>query len=291
MGVPVHLIVLLQNLYTKQEATIRTEFGETDTINIGKGVRQGCILSPLLFNIYAENIMREALEDWDGGISIGGRMITNMRYADDTTLIAETKNDLIAIMERVKLASEKAGIYLNVGKTKVMMTEDQGEMVVDGKHIEVVSHFIFLGSLITKDGFCEKEIRRRLALGRSAMGELTKIYKNRGITLRTKIRLVKVLVFPIVLYRILDNDKAWEKDDRCFWIMVWRRRLLRVTWIDRKTNIWVIDNIKPEWTLESRIVKVSLCYFGHVIRAGGMEYEVMVRRMGGYRSRRRPWKR
>ena len=114
MGVPVHLIVLLQKLYTKQEGTIRTEFGETDTINIGKGVRQGCILSPLLFNIYAENIMREALEDWDGGISIGGRMITNLRYADDTTLIAETKNDLIAIMERAKLASEKAGLYINV---------------------------------------------------------------------------------------------------------------------------------------------------------------------------------
>ena len=106
----------------EKEANIRTELSETDTINIGKGVRQDCILSSLLFDIYAENIMREALEDWDGGISIGGRMITNLRYADDTTLIAETKNDLIAIMERVKLASEKAGIYLNVGKTKIMIT-------------------------------------------------------------------------------------------------------------------------------------------------------------------------
>ena len=99
-------------------------------------------------------------------------MITNLRYADDTTLIAETKNDLIEIMERVKLASEKAGLYLNVGKTKVMMTEDQGEMVVNGKNIEVVSNFIFLGSPITKDVFCEKEIRRRLAMGISAMGGL-----------------------------------------------------------------------------------------------------------------------
>ena len=107
MGVPIQLIVLLRKLYTKQESTIRTEIGETDTINIGKGVRQGCILSPLLFNIYTENIMRDALEDWDGGISIRGRRTTNLRYADDTTLIAETKNDLIVIMERVKLASEK----------------------------------------------------------------------------------------------------------------------------------------------------------------------------------------
>ena len=212
-----------------------------------------------------------------------------MRYADDTTPIAETKNDLIAIMERVKLASEKAGLYLNVGKTKVMMTEDQGEMVVDGKHIEVVSHFIFLGSLITKDGFCEKDIRRRLAICRSVMGGLTKILKVRGITLRTKTRLVKSLVFPIVLY----GAESWTMrklerkmiDDFELWC--WRR-LLRVTWIDRKTNIWVIDNIKPEWMLESRIVKASLCYFGHVIRAGGMEYEVMVGRMESYRSRGRP---
>ena len=97
--------------------------------------------------------MREALKDWDGGMRIAGRRITNLRYVDDTTLIAGIKNDLIAIMERVKLASEKAGLYLNLGKTKVMMTEDQGEMVVDGKHIEVVSHFIFLGSLTTKDWF------------------------------------------------------------------------------------------------------------------------------------------
>ena len=230
--------------------------------------------------------MREALEDWDGGISIEGRRITNLRYADNTTLLAETKNNLIAIMERVKLASEKAGLYLNVGTTKVMMTEDQGEMVVDGKHIEVVSHFIFLVSLITKDGLCEKEIRRRLAMGRSAMRGLTKIWKDRIITLRIKIRLVKSLVFHIVLY----GAESWtmRKLERkmidAFELWCWRR-LLRVTCIDRKKNVWVIDNIKSEWTIESRIVKASLCYFGHVIRAGEMEYELMVGRMGGYRSR------
>ena len=118
------------------------------------------------------------------------------------------------------------------------------------------------------------------------MGGLTKIWKDRGITLRTKIRLVKALVFPIVLYgaefwtmrklerKMIDAFELW--------------RLLRVTCTDTKKNVSVIDNIKPEWTLESRIVKASLCYFGHVIRAGGMEYEVMVGRMGGLRSRVRP---
>ena len=90
MGVPVHLIVLLKKLYINQEARVRTEFGETDNIDIGKGVRQGCIVSPLLFNVYAENIMREALEEWESGISIGWRMVTNLRDADDTTLLAGT---------------------------------------------------------------------------------------------------------------------------------------------------------------------------------------------------------
>ena len=103
MGVPVHLIVL-------QEATVRTEFGEAENIDIGKGVQQGCILSPLLFNIYAENIMREALEEWERGISIGGRMVTNQRYADNTTLLAGTKDDLVELVGRVRRASEKAGL-------------------------------------------------------------------------------------------------------------------------------------------------------------------------------------
>ena len=126
MGVPVHLIVLLRRLYTNQEATVRTEFRETDNIDIGKGVRQGCILSPLLFNIYAENIMREALEEWERGISIGGWMVTNLRCADDTTLLAETKEDLVELVGRVRRACEKAGLYMNVGKTKVMTTGDIG---------------------------------------------------------------------------------------------------------------------------------------------------------------------
>ena len=259
MGVPVHLIVLLKRLYTNQEATVRTEFGETDNIDIGKGVRQGCILSPLLFNIYAENIMREALEEWDSGISVGGRIVTNLRYADDTTLLAGTKEDLTELVERVRRASEKAGLYLNVGKTKVMTTGDIREVTVDGKDIEVVTKFVFLGALITKDGLCEKEVRRRIAMGKAAMGGLTSIWKDRGVTMETKMKLVKVLVFPIVFY----GAETWtlrkherRKIDAFEW-WCWRR-VLRVSWMERKTNIWIIENIKPEWTLESRVPKAAL---------------------------------
>ena len=136
--------MLLRRLYTNQEATVRTVFGETDNIDIGKGVRQGCILSPLLFNIIfiiCRNIMREALGEWGRGISIEERKVTNLRYADDTTLLAGTKEDLIELVGRVRRASEKAGLYLNVGKMKVMTTGDIGAVTVDGKDIDVVTNF------------------------------------------------------------------------------------------------------------------------------------------------------
>ena len=290
MGVPIHLVVLLRNLYANQKATVRTEFGETEQFDIGKGVRQGCILSPLLFNIYAENIMRDVLDKWEGGVGIGGRVITNLRYADDTTLIAGTKEDLTEIMERVRKTSEKAGIFLNVLKTKVMTTGDIGEVAVDGKTVEVVKKFVFLGALITKDGLCDKEIRRRIAMGKAAMEGLTTVWKDRGITLQTKVKLVMALVFPIVLY----GSETWtmRKTERkkidAFELWCWRR-VMRVSWMERKTNVWVLENVKPKWTLESRVIKGALSYFGHVVRKElGMENDVMLGGMRGKRRRGRP---
>ena len=126
--------------------------------------------------------------------------MTILRYADDTTLLAGTKEDLIELVERVRRANEKAGLCLNVGKTKVMTSGDIGEVTVDGKDIEVVTKFVFLGALITKDGLGEKEVRRRIAMGKAPMGGLTSIWKDRGVTMETKLKLVKVLVYPIGLY-------------------------------------------------------------------------------------------
>ena len=153
-------------LYAGQEATVRTGHGTTDWFHIGKGVRQGCILSPCLFNLYAEYIMRNAgLEEAQAGIKIARRNINNLRCADDTTLTAESE-ELKSLLMKVKEESEKVGLKLNIQKTKIMASGPITSWEIDGKTVETVSDFIFLGSKITADGDCSHEIERRLILGR-----------------------------------------------------------------------------------------------------------------------------
>src|SRR5574341_1542886 len=150
MGIPDHLISFLRNLYAGQEATVRTGHGTTDCFQVGKGVFQGCVLSPCLFNLYAEYIMRNAgLEEAQGGIKIARRNINNLRYADDTTLMAESKEELKSPLMKVKEESEKVGLKLNIQKTKIMASGPITSWEIDGETVETVSDFIFLGSKIT----------------------------------------------------------------------------------------------------------------------------------------------
>ena len=142
MGIPDHLTCLLRNLYAGQEATVRTGHGTTDWFQIGKGVRQGCIFSPCLFNLYAEYIMRNAgLEESQAGIKIAGRNINNLRYADNTTLMAESE-ELKSLLMKVKEESEKVGLKLNIQKTKIMASSPITSWQIDG---ETVADFIFGG--------------------------------------------------------------------------------------------------------------------------------------------------
>ena len=167
MGIPDHLTCLLRNLYAGQEATVRTGHGITDWFQIGKGVRQGCMLSPCLFNLYAEYIMRNAgLEETQARIKISRRIINNVRYADDTTLMAESEQELKSLLMKVKEESEKVGLKLNIRKTKIMASGPMASWQIDGETVETVSNFVFLGSKITEDGDCSHEIKRRLLLGR-----------------------------------------------------------------------------------------------------------------------------
>ena len=189
----------MRNLYAGQEAIVRTGHGTTDWFEIGKGVRQGCILSPCLFNLYAEYIMRNTgLDEAQAGIKIAGRNISNLRYADDTTLTAESE-ELKSLLMKVKEESEKVGLKLNIQKSKIMASSPITSWEIDGETVETVADFIILGSKITAGGDCSHEIKRGLLLGRKVMTNLDSILKSRDITLPTKVCLVKAMVFPVVI--------------------------------------------------------------------------------------------
>ena len=187
MGIPDHLTCLLRNLYPGQDTTIRPVNGTTDWFQIGKGVCQGCILSPCLFNLYAEYILRNVgLDEAQAGIKIAGRNINNLRYADDTTLMAESK-ELKSLLIKVKEESQKVGLKLNIQKTKIMASSPITSLQIDGETMETVTDFIFLGSKITADGDCRLKIKKRLLLGRKVMTKLDTILKSRDITFPTKV--------------------------------------------------------------------------------------------------------
>ena len=158
-------------------------------------------MSPCLFNFYAEYIIRNAgLKEAEAGIKISGRNINNLRYADDTTLMAESEEELKSLLMRVKEESEKVDLKLNIQKTKIMASCPITSWEIDGETVETVSDFIFLGSEISADGDCSHEIKRRLLLGRKVMTNLDSIFKSRDIALPTKVHLDKAMVFPVAMY-------------------------------------------------------------------------------------------
>ena len=178
----------MRNLYAGQEAIVRTGYGTTDWFQIGKGVRQGCILSPCLFNLYAEYIMRSAgLEEVQAGTKIAERNINNLRYADDTTLMAESEEELKGLLIKVKVESEQIGLKLNIQKTKIMASGPITSWQIDGETVETVTDFSFLGSKVAADGDCSHNIKRCLLLGRKVMTNLDSILKSRCIILPAKV--------------------------------------------------------------------------------------------------------
>ena len=182
MGLPDRLTCLLRNLYAGKKARVRTGHGTTDWFQIGKRVRQGCILSPCLFNLYTENIIdikgNARLDEAQDGIKVSGRNIDDLRYADETSLMAESKEELKSLLMKVKEESEKVALKLNIQKTKIMASGPITSWQVDRETVETVVDFIFLASKITVDGDCSHEIKRCLLLGRKAMTNLDSIFKG-----------------------------------------------------------------------------------------------------------------
>ena len=190
MRIPDHVTCLLRNLSADQEATVRTEHGTTDWFQIGKGVCQGCILSPCLFNLYVEYTVRNAgLEEAQAGIKIARRNINNLRYTDGTTLMAESEEELKSLLMKVKEESEKVDLKFNIQKTKIMASSPITSWEIDGETVETVSDFILGGSKIIVGGDFSHEIKSCLLLGKKAVTNLDSTLKGRDITLLTKVHL------------------------------------------------------------------------------------------------------
>ena len=211
--------------------------------------------------------MRNAgLEEAQAGIKIARRNISNLRYADDTTLMAESE-ELKSLLMKVKEESEKVGLKLNIQKTKIMASDPITSWEIDGETVETVADFIFLGSKITADGDCSHEIKRHLLLGSKVMTNLDSILKSRVIILSTKVCLVKAMVFPVVMYgcESWTIKKAEHQRIDAFELWCWRR-LFRVPWTARRSSPSILKEISPGCSLEGLMLKLKLQYFGHLIR-------------------------
>ena len=201
--------------------------------------------------------MRNArLEKAQAGIKTAGRNINNLRYADDTTLMAEIEEEIKSLLMKLKEESEKVGLKLNIQKTKIMASGPVTSWQVDG---ETVAHFIFGGSKITADGDCSHEIKRHLLLERKVMTNLDSTLKSRDITLSAKVHLVKAMSFPVVMYGCeswtIKKVEHWRID--AFELWCWRR-LLRVPWTARRSNQSVLKEISPGCSLIGLMLKLNL---------------------------------
>ena len=210
--------------------------------------------------------MRNAgMDEAQAGIKISGRNINNLRYADDTTFMAESEEELKSLLMKVKEESEKVGLKLNIQKTKIMTSGPITSWKIDGEQWKQCQT-LFLGSKITADGDCSHEIKRHLLLGRKVMTNLDSILKNRDITLPTKVHLVKAMVFPIVTYgyESWTIKKAERRRIDTFKLRCWRR-LLRVPWTARRSNQSILKDISPGCSLEGLMLKLKLQYFGYLM--------------------------
>ena len=231
--------------------------------------------------------MRNAgLEEAQAGIKIAGRNVNNLRYADDTTLMAESEEELKSLLMKVKVESEKFGLKLNSQKTKIMASGPITSWEINGETVETEADCIFGDSKITVDGDCSHGIKRRLLLGRKVMTNLDSILKSRDITLSTKVCLVKTMVFPVVMYgcESWTIKKAERRRIDAFELWCWKR-LLRVPWTARRSNQSILKEISPGCSLEGLMLKLKLQYFGQLMRRADSFEKTLV--LGKIECRRR----
>jgi len=293
MGFARHLVQLIRSLYESQKSNVRLGSSRSDWFAVLRGLRQGCNLSPYLFSIMAEALMRLVLEGYTGGFRMGGVLITNLRFADDIVLIASSKVQLQELVDRLHCHASEFGMRLNVKKTKVMAVSDDKtpvSIMIGGQRIEEVHTFKYLGALFTSEALCEDEIRSRLQQGRQRMGQLTRLWRSQTLSSKLKAKLIQTLVWPIVTY----GSEAWttkkEQRENIEAFEMWcYRRALKISYIDHVSNDKVLERVGQSRQLLGRIMSRKMRYFGHISRHPSLEKDIMLgfppgtRRQGGQR--------
>ena len=281
----------ITNLYWHQKAAIKSQGEPSSYIEIKKGVRQGCVLSPYLFNLYTEFIFRKT--EQLPGISIGGRNINNLRYADDTVLLAEDINKLQDIVDQVKENSLEKGLRMNTSKTKVMiMSRKPGKAInvkIDDVQLEQVSSYKYLGQKVVNLGSCKEEVKTRIAIARKRFIDLKSILTCDHMQIATRTRILKCYVHSVLLYgsETWTLNKELERKINAFemWTI---RRMGKISWKEKKTNKEVCDQMNMRQELLNTVKSRKLKYFGHIKRHSTICKEILEGGVEGKRQRGRP---
>ena len=293
IGVDGKDIRIIANLYWHQKAAIKIEDELSPFTSIRRGVRQGCVLSPYLFNIYTEFIFREA-EELEG-ITINGININNLRYVDDTALIADSEEKLQKLVDVVKECSSEAGLDMNAKKTKTMVVSKHPErdktidIKIDGETLEQVDQFKYLGTQVTDDARTEKELNCRIGAAKTKFSLLMSILTSKQLSIPLKIRVLSCYVFSVFGY----GSEAWTltkvMEEKIEAFEMWCfRKMGAISYKDRVTNENVLKKLKTERKLLKTIKQRKLRYFGHVKRQNGFLKQTLEGKIQGTRPRGRP---
>ena len=276
---------LIRELYRNQTARVRIDNWLSEECIIGRGARQGCSLSPILYILYDEAMMKEAVEDLKQGIQVGGEYISSVRFADDKAIVADTAKGLQLLMTRLNEVTEEYGMKINIKKTKVMVVTKKGhrkaKIEIAGQELEQVSHYKYLGSILTEDGRCEKDMKTRLAMAKGTFNDKIAILSSK-LDQDLKKRMIKTLIWSIALY----SAETWilKRVDRdrleAFEMWCWRK-MLGIKWMDKISNRDVLDRAEEERSILSCIWTRKKKWIGHVIRGDNLLRRVIEGRMLG----------